>query len=97
MPEKQNRFENEMNLGHTAAWDQDWGKAADHYQQALEEKPDDPKGLVSLGLALYELGSYNQSIEYYSRAMEISPDDPLAYDKVAQQMNKVLQAAKLDR
>ncbi|MBK5107835.1 MAG: tetratricopeptide repeat protein [Anaerolineales bacterium] len=84
MQEKQNRFENEMNLGHTAAWDQDWGKAADHYQQALEEIPDDPKGLVSLGLALYELGSYNQSIEYYSRAMEVSPDDPLAYDKVAQ-------------
>ena len=84
MLENADRFNNEMGLGHTAAWDQDWEKAADHYRQALEEKPDDPKGLVSLGLALYELGSYEESIEYYSRAIEVSPDDPLAYDKVAQ-------------
>lgn len=84
MLENENRFENEMSLGHTAAWDQDWGKAADHYRRALDEEPDDPKGLVSLGLALYELGSYGESIEYYSRAIEVSPEDPLAFDKVAQ-------------
>jgi tetratricopeptide (TPR) repeat protein len=84
MFDKQNRFEEEMNLGHTAAWDQDWNKAAHHYRQALDERPDEPTGLVSLGLALYELGSYDESIENYSRAIEVSPNDPLAYDKVAQ-------------
>ena len=84
MLENQNRFEDEMNLGHTAAWDQDWSKAADHYRQALDEKPDDPTGLVSLGLALYELGAYDQAIGFYTQAIEVSPDDPLAYDKVAQ-------------
>ena len=84
MFDKQNSFDDEMNLGHTAAWDQDWSKAAQHYRQALDERPDDPKGLVSLGLALYELGSYDQSIQYYSRAIDISPNDPLAFDKVAQ-------------
>jgi len=83
MLESQNRFEDEMNRGHTAAWDQDWQKAADHYRQALEEVPDDPNGMVSLGLALYELGLYDQAIDYYSRAIEVSPDDPLAYDKVS--------------
>lgn len=84
MLEQQNRFEEEMRLGHTAAWDQDWEKAADHYRLALDEKPDELNALVSLGLALYELGSYEQSIGYYSRAIEAAPDDPLAYDRVAQ-------------
>ena len=84
MLDNQNHFEEEMNLGHTAAWDQDWSSAADHYRQALDERPDDLTGLVSLGLALYELGSYDQSIGFYSQAIEVSPNDPLAYDKVAQ-------------
>lgn len=84
MTESQDRFHEEMNRGHTAAWDQDWQDAADHYRQALEEVPEDPKALVSLGLALYELGLYDQSIQYYSQAMEVSPEDPLGYEKTSQ-------------
>ena len=61
MTESQNRFQQAMNQGHTAAWDQDWQRAVDYYHQALEEIPDDPIALVSLGLALYELGLYDQA------------------------------------
>lgn len=84
MTESQKRFQEVMNQGHTAAWDQDWQDAADHYHQALEEKPDDPKALVSLGLALYELGSYDQSLQYYLQAVELSPEDPLGFEKTSQ-------------
>ena len=84
MTESQNRFHEAMNQGHTAAWDQDWQDAADHYRQALEELPDDPKALVSLGLALYELGLYDQSLQYYSQAVELSPEDPLGFEKTSQ-------------
>jgi len=84
MTESQNRFQQALNQGHTAAWDQDWQRAADHYRQALEEVPDEPTALVSLGLALYELGLYDQSLQYYSQAVEISPDDPLPHEKVSQ-------------
>jgi len=84
MAESINLFNVEMNKGHNAAWDQDWQKAADHYQQALEINPDDPNALVSLGLALFELGAYDESIEYYSRAIEVSPNDPLAHEKKSQ-------------
>jgi tetratricopeptide (TPR) repeat protein len=84
MIESQNRFHEAMNQGHTAAWDQDWQDAADHYRQALEEVPENPKALVSLGLALYELGLYDQSIQYYSQAVEVSPEDPLGYEKTSQ-------------
>ncbi len=84
MTESQNRFHQEMNLGHTAAWDQDWQDAADHYRRALEVIPNDPKALVSLGLALYELGLYDQSLKYYSQAVEVSPEDPLGFEKTSQ-------------
>ncbi|UCE00310.1 MAG: tetratricopeptide repeat protein [Chloroflexota bacterium] len=77
-------YQEAMNLGHTAAWDQDWPAAVSHYQRALEEVPDDAKALVSLGLALYEVGLYEQSLEYYLRAIEIAPDDPLAFEKASQ-------------
>ena len=60
MTESKNRFQEAMNQGHTAAWDQDWQNATEHYRRALEEAPEDPNALVSLGLALYELGLYEQ-------------------------------------
>jgi tetratricopeptide (TPR) repeat protein len=84
MTESQNRFQEAMNKGHTAAWDQDWQEAADHYRQALDERPDEPKALVSLGLALYELGLYDRSLQYYSQAVEVSPEDPLGFEKTSQ-------------
>ena len=84
MTESQNRFQQAMNQGHTAAWDQDWQRAVDYYRQALKEIPDDPIALVSLGLALYELGLYDQALQYYSQAGEISPEDPLPFEKVSQ-------------
>ena len=84
MTESQNRFQQAMNQGHTAAWDQDWERAVDYYRQALEENPDDPIALVSLGLALYELGLYDRALQYYSQAREISPEDPLPLEKVSQ-------------
>ena len=105
MTENQNRFQQAMNQGHTAAWDQDWQRAVDYYRQALEVIPDDPIALVSLGLALYELGLYDQALQYYSQAGEISPEDPLPLEKVSQlyellgQLDKVtkpsLQASEL--
>jgi tetratricopeptide (TPR) repeat protein len=84
MDEIKNRYQEAMNKGHNAAWDQDWQRAADLYRQALDEAPEDPNALVSLGLALYEQGLYDQSQEYYSQAQKISPENPLAYEKSSQ-------------
>ncbi len=84
MNESNYRFKEAMKKGHNAAWDQNWEHAADYYRQALDNSPEDPTALVSLGLALYEQGFYDQSLEYYSRAQEISPDNPLAFEKTSQ-------------
>lgn len=72
-----------MNQGHSAAWDQNWERAAEFYRQALQENPDSPQALTSLGLALFEQGKYEEALSLYSKAAEISPDDPLPVEKMA--------------
>ncbi len=78
------RFQKAMNQGHSAAWDQMWGNAASFYRQALDEFPDNPKALTSLGLALYELQDFDEALTYYRHAAEVSPNDPLPKEKVAE-------------
>ena len=73
-----------MNEGHSAAWDQEWEKAAAAYREALQEFPDDPKALNSLGLALYQLAQFDEALGIYQRVVRISPDDPVPIEKVAQ-------------
>lgn len=84
MKEKQDEFQQAMNQGHSAAWDQMWDKAAAYYRQALAILPGNPGALTSLGLALIELQEYEQSLECYIQAAKALPDDPLPLEKVAQ-------------
>jgi len=51
MPGREDIFQKAMNEGHSAAWDQEWSKAVSAYRKALQEMPDHPKALNSLGLA----------------------------------------------
>lgn len=77
-------FQKTMNMGHSAAWDRMWEQAALFYRQALKEFPDDPQGLTSLGLALFELQRYEDALACYRRAAVITPEDPLPADKICQ-------------
>ena len=76
-------FNNAMNTGHSAAWDQQWDQAAQAYQSALEEFPDNPKALVNLGLALFELRRFDESLVVYKQAVHVAPEDPIATEKTA--------------
>ncbi len=84
MPGRDDVFQKAMNEGHSAAWDQDWKKAAAAYRKALQEIPDQPKALNSLGLALYQLGELDESLRMYRRVAQLSPDDPAPFEKAAQ-------------
>lgn len=97
MPGREDIFQKAMNVGHSAAWDQNWEKAAESYRKALAEFPDDPKALTSLGLALYESQRYDEALQAYVRAAQISPNDPVPFEKVAQiseRTGNLLQAAQ---
>ena len=81
MPGREDIFQKAMNDGHSAAWDQEWDKAVAAYRQALQEFPDHPKALNSLGLALYQLGNVEEALHIYMNVARISPDDPVPMEK----------------
>jgi tetratricopeptide (TPR) repeat protein len=83
MTGRQDVFQQALNAGHSAAWDQLWDRAAAFYRQALEEFPAHPQALVNLGLALYELQDYESSLQYYLKAARAAPNDPIPFEKAA--------------
>ncbi|MCI0521648.1 MAG: tetratricopeptide repeat protein [Chloroflexi bacterium] len=84
MTRSEETFQEAMEQGHSAAWDQAWEKAANHYRRAVKEFPENPMALTSLGLALFEQQKYEESLNFYARAAKVSPDDPLPVEKIAQ-------------
>ncbi len=76
-------FQKAMNLGHSAAWDQDWEKAANCYKAALREMPESSQAHSSLGLALFEMQDFTAALPYYQRAATLAPEDPAPQEKIA--------------
>ncbi|MCE1253738.1 MAG: tetratricopeptide repeat protein [Anaerolineae bacterium] len=79
----QERFQQAMNQGYSAAWDQNWELAADFFRKALEEIPDQPSALSNLGLALFEQQKYTEALSCYLRATKVAPSDPVPFEKIA--------------
>jgi tetratricopeptide (TPR) repeat protein len=84
MAGRQDIFQDAMNKGHSAAWDQQWEQAAKHYRQALDEFPNHPNALSSLGMAMFEMKDFEEALKIYTKAGQISPEDPLTAEKIAQ-------------
>jgi tetratricopeptide (TPR) repeat protein len=82
-------FEQAMNAGHSAAWDQEWNKAIVHYAKAIQEIPDDPMAHTSLGLALLQAKRYDDALKIYNRAHQLSPDDPVPLEKSADVLERL--------
>jgi tetratricopeptide (TPR) repeat protein len=80
----QEKYQDAMNQGHSAAWDQDWETACSYYRAALTELPENLIALTSLALALFQLQKYPESLDYYKRAARLSPNDPVPMQKVAE-------------
>ncbi|MEK6256159.1 MAG: tetratricopeptide repeat protein [Chloroflexota bacterium] len=77
-------FKQALDKGASAAWDQEWDVAAQHYREALEISPDHTQALMNLGLALYELDSLEDALPCYERARQLMPDDPAPVEKMAE-------------
>lgn len=84
MAGRQDIFQQAMNQGHSAAWDQNWAQAADCYREALQEFPEHPQALIDLGLALFELQNFEESLSNYLKAARVQTGDPIPVEKVAQ-------------
>lgn len=45
-------YEQAMNAGHNAAWEQKWSDAVAAYGRAIQQFPEDPDAHIHLGLSL---------------------------------------------
>jgi tetratricopeptide (TPR) repeat protein len=77
-------YQQAMNAGHSAAWDQIWDQAAESYRAALKLQPNDAKALSSLALVLFQMQQYEESLQCYIQVARQSPDDPVPVEKSAQ-------------
>lgn len=82
-------FQNLMEKGHSAIWDQDWSGAVEAYTQALVGNPEDPLALASLGLAQFQLKNYEDALRIYQRLTVITPEDPMPYERIARIYERV--------
>jgi tetratricopeptide (TPR) repeat protein len=84
MAGREDVYQSAMNQGHSAAWDQRWDLAVEHYRKAVEEMPERPQAINNLGLAYYQLQRFEEAQACYSRAAKLSPGDPLPVEKLAE-------------
>ncbi len=97
MPRNREAYEQAMNSGHNAAWDQDWGVAVASYGRAIQEFPDDPEAHIHLGLGLLEMGRLEDALKVYTRAHQLAPNDPIPLEKsadVLERMGRLREAAQ---
>lgn len=97
MPGNQQAYEQAMNAGHNAAWDQDWQVAIAAYGRAIQEFPQDPEAHIHLGLGLLEVGRLEDAFKVYTRAHQLAPDDPIPLEKsadVLERMGRLREAAQ---
>jgi len=97
MPGNQEAYEQAMNAGHNAAWEQDWMVAVAAYGKAVQEFPNDPEAHIHLGLGLLELGRLEDALKVYTRAHQLAPDDPIPLEKsadVLERMGRLREAAQ---
>lgn len=73
-----------MNKGHSAAWDQKWDQAAEHYRLAVEAAPRKVQAINNLALAYFQLQKYVESEACYKQSAKLVPDDPLPIERLAQ-------------
>lgn len=82
-------YEQAMNAGHNAAWDQEWPAAITAYGRAIKELPDDPDAHIHLGLALLRAGRLDDSLKVYTRAYQLNTADPIPLEKSADVLERL--------
>ncbi|MGQ9888943.1 MAG: tetratricopeptide repeat protein [Aggregatilineales bacterium] len=97
MPGNRDAYEQHMNSGHNAAWDQNWSAAISAYGRALQEFPEDADAYIHMGLALLKVGRLDDALKVYMRAHQINKNDPIPLEKsadVLERMGRLREAAQ---
>ena len=77
-------FQERMDAGYQAAWDQDWASAIRCFSEAVQEFPNDAEAHIQLGLALLKAERYEDALRVYGRAKQLAPGDPVPIERGAE-------------
>ncbi len=77
-------YDKAIRAGLNFAWEGQWEKALEAYQQAQTEMPDDPVVHSHLGLAYLELERFESALNAYSQASRLAPGDPAPVMRIAE-------------
>ncbi|NJL94161.1 MAG: tetratricopeptide repeat protein [Anaerolineae bacterium] len=93
----QQRFQQAMEAGTNATWDENWTKAVEAFMVAVKEFPQEVQAVNSLGFALYQAGRLEDALRVYGQAHRLASDDPIPVEKsadVLERLGRASEAAK---
>jgi Flp pilus assembly protein TadD len=61
-----------------------WGRAAEHLQRCVKQKPDEPVFLNNLAIVLLYTGRYDEALKHAQKALKIQPDSEIVKDTISQ-------------
>lgn len=90
-------YDQAMNAGHNAAWEQKWSEAIAAYGRAIQQFPSDPDAHIHLGLSLLKASRLDDALKVYTRAHQLAKEDPIPLEKsaeVLEMMGRLREAAQ---
>ena len=84
MPGDKNIFTTAMNAADRHRWDSQWDQAAQEYQKALAEFPDDAAARGGLGFCYMQVKQWQKALEEYERVLTGDSSNVIALSKTAE-------------
>jgi tetratricopeptide (TPR) repeat protein len=84
MPGNREVFSSAMNAADRYRWDSRWTEAAQEYQRAMEEFPDDAMARSGLGFCYMQTKQWQAALEQYEHALQWDPSNVIALSKTAE-------------
>src|SRR5215467_1068719 len=84
MPGNRQVFSTAMNAADRYRWDSQWAAAAQEYQRALAEFPDDAAARGGLGFCYMQTKQWQQALNEYEHILSRDPSNVIALSKTAE-------------
>src|SRR3989442_16036089 len=84
MPGNRQVFSTAMNAADRRRWDSQWGEAAQEYERALAEFPDDAAARGGLGFCFMQTKQWQKALAEYETILERDPSNVIALSKTAE-------------
>ncbi|HEU5382908.1 MAG TPA: tetratricopeptide repeat protein [Ktedonobacteraceae bacterium] len=84
MPGNKHVFSTSMNAADRYRWESQWAMAAQEYQRALNEFPDDATARGGLGFCSMQMKQWQPALEEYEQVLKSDPSNVIALSKTAE-------------